>query len=148
MLRRQLDSFSGTIFDVAIIGGGITGACVARDAARRGLRVALVERRDFSGGTSAATSHMVHGGLRYLETLQIGVVRESLRERRTWERIAPHMVRPQLFIVPSHSWGNDFRLRVGVKLYELLSFDRNDLEDAAQHIPASHRISAEDAVTM
>lgn len=148
MLRRQLDSFSGTIFDVAIIGGGITGACIARDAARRGLRVALVERRDFSGGTSAATSHMVHGGLRYLESMQIGVVRESLRERRTWERIAPHMVRPQLFIVPSHSRGNDFRLRVGVKLYDFLSFDRNDLEDTAQHIPASRRISAEDAVTM
>lgn len=146
MLRRQLDTFSGTIFDVAVIGGGITGACIARDAARRGLRVALVERRDFSSGTSSATSHMVHGGLRYLESMQIGVVRESLRERRAWERIAPHMVRPQLFIVPSHSWGNDWRLRVGVKLYDLLSFDRNDLEDTAQHIPSSRRISAEEAV--
>ena len=145
MLRRQLENFTGTIFDVAIIGGGITGACIARDASRRGLRVALVERRDFSCGTSAATSKMVHGGLRYLQSMQIGVVRESLRERRIWERIAPHMVRPQLFIVPTHGWKHDWELRVGVKLYDLLAFDRNDLEDPAQHIPASRRITAEEA---
>lgn len=148
MLRRQLENFAGTIFDVAIIGGGITGACIARDASRRGLRVALVERRDFSSGTSAATSKMVHGGLRYLQSMQMGVVRESLRERRIWERIAPHMVRPQLFIVPTHSRRHDWELRVGVKLYDLLAFDRNDLEDAAQHIPASRRVTAAEATKL
>ena len=146
MLRRQLENFVGTIFDVVIIGGGITGACIARDASRRGLRVALVERRDFSSGTSAATSKMVHGGLRYLQSMQIGVVRESLRERRIWERIAPHMVRPQEFIVPTHSWRHDWELRVGVRLYDLLAFDRNQLEDPAQHIPASRRITATEAI--
>jgi glycerol-3-phosphate dehydrogenase len=94
-MRRNLPDMGSQIFDLAIIGGGITGACIARDAARRGLRVALVEKRDFSCGTSSASSKLVHGGLRYLQTFEFGLVRESLRERRVWEQIAPHMVYPK-----------------------------------------------------
>ncbi len=145
-LTRQPEKLASSIFDIAIIGGGITGACIARDASRRGLKVALLERGDFSAGTSASTSKMVHGGLRYLQSLQLGVVRESLRERRIWERIAPHMVRPQYFIVPSEDRKHDIELRLGLGLYDLLSFDRNLLDDPAQHIARSRHITGAQAV--
>ena len=82
------------VFDLLVVGGGITGAGVARDAALRGLRVALVEKHDYASGTSSRSSRLVHGGVRYLEHGQIGLVFESSRERRTLQRIAPHLVRP------------------------------------------------------
>jgi len=85
-------SLEGRRFDVLVIGGGITGAGVARDAAMRGLDVALVEKNDFASGTSSRSSRLVHGGIRYLEYAQVGMVRESVRERETLLRIAPHLV--------------------------------------------------------
>src|SRR4051794_15977911 len=94
------DTLSSTPFDVMVIGGGITGAGVARDAAMRGLRVALVEQADFASGTSSRSSRLVHGGVRYLEHGQVGLVFESSRERRTLLRIAPHLVRPLPFTWP------------------------------------------------
>ena len=80
-MRRNFPALGASVFDVVIIGGGITGACIARDAARRGLSVALIEKRDFSCGTSSGSSKLVHGGLRYLRTFEFGLIRESLRER-------------------------------------------------------------------
>jgi glycerol-3-phosphate dehydrogenase len=145
-MKRSLDALTSRVFDLAIVGGGITGCCIARDAARRGLSVALVERRDFSSGTSAATSHMVHGGLRYLQSLEFGVVRESLRERRIWQRIAPHLVSPLAFLVPTLGRRHDLTIRVGLALYDLLSFDRNRLEDPEQHLAASRHLSAAEMV--
>jgi glycerol-3-phosphate dehydrogenase len=85
------------VFDLLVVGGGITGTGVARDAALRGLRVALVEKDDYASGTSSRSSRLVHGGVRYLEHGQIGLVFESSRERRTLQRIAPHLVRPLAF---------------------------------------------------
>ena len=87
-------------FDVVIIGGGINGCGIARDAAMRGLSVALIEKDDFGSGTSSRTSRLVHGGLRYLEQGRVGLVRESRRERATLMRIAPHLVRPLRFTWP------------------------------------------------
>src|SRR5207302_2960937 len=87
-------------FDVLVVGGGITGAGVAFDAASRGLKVALVERDDFASGTSSRSSRFVHGGLRYLAHGELGLVRESLAERRHLRRMAPHLVRPVLFMLP------------------------------------------------
>src|SRR6478609_4061070 len=87
-------------FDVAIVGGGIVGAGIARDAALRGLRVLIVDRADFGGGTTAASTRLIHGGLRYLETLDLRLVRMDLRERETLLRIAPHLVTPLPFLVP------------------------------------------------
>jgi glycerol-3-phosphate dehydrogenase len=86
-MRRAADRLANETFDVLIIGGGITGACVARDASLRGLRVALVERGDFANATSAHNSKLIHGGLRYLRNFELGLVRESLRERRISHRI-------------------------------------------------------------
>ena len=113
----------GRRFDLLVIGGGITGAGVARDAAMRGLDVALVEKDDFASGTSSRSSRLVHGGIRYLEHAQIGMVRESVRERETLLRIAPHLVRPLQFTWPVYSGARigRWKLRAALKLYDLLA---------------------------
>ncbi len=101
--RRQadLDRLRQERFDVLIIGGGVTGAGAAVDAASRGLKVALVEARDLASGTSSRSSKLIHGGLRYLEQLDLGLVHEALRERGLLAtRLAPHLVRPTPFLLP------------------------------------------------
>ena len=112
-------------FDVLVIGGGITGAGIALDAAARGFSVALVEKDDFAAGTSGRSSRLVHGGLRYLEHREFGLVRESLRERGILFRLAPHLVRP----IPMYMLADDLRrratYRVGLTGYELLAAGRN-----------------------
>lgn len=110
-------------FDLAIIGGGIVGASVARDAALRGLRVALFERGDLGGGTSSRTSKLIHGGLRYLDTLQFGLVREALDERAVLLRLAPHLVWPCPFLLPFYRGQRKPRwlLETGLFLYERLA---------------------------
>src|SRR4029079_12479662 len=89
-----------TAFDIVVLGGGITGAGIARDAALRGLRVALFEKADYGSGTSSKSSKLIHGGLRYLEQGEIGLVFESVSERRVQAQVAPHLVRPLKFLVP------------------------------------------------
>lgn len=120
----RLASAQAQIFDVAIVGGGIVGCGVARDAARRGLRVVLFEQHDFGSGTTAASTRIVHGGLRYLETADFRLVRMDLRERETLLRIAPHLVRPFAFTIPFHDVGawQRLRLRAGLALYDALAF--------------------------
>src|SRR3954469_13727692 len=98
-MRRDLSALSEGVHDLLILGGGITGAGVALDAALRGLRVALIDKGDFASGTSSASSKLVHGGLRYLEHFQLGLVREALRERGRLLRNAPHLVRPLRFLL-------------------------------------------------
>ena len=124
LVRRRLQVEA---FDVAIIGGGITGAGVARDAAMRGLRVALVEAGDFAGGTSSRSSRLIHGGVRYLEHGHLHLVFESSRERRVLLRIAPHLVRPLAFTWPVYRGARVGRLKLaaGLGLYDALSMFRN-----------------------
>ena len=119
----RLAAIDGQTFDVAIIGGGIIGCGIARDAARRGLRIALLERYDFGGGTTAASTRIIHGGLRYLETADLRLVRMDLRERETLLRIAPHLVRPLEFVIPFASAGvaDRLKLRIGLALYDALA---------------------------
>jgi glycerol-3-phosphate dehydrogenase len=126
--RANLDRMSREEFDLAIIGGGITGAGVALDAASRGLKAALVEKSDFSSGTSSRSSKLIHGGLRYLEQLQLGLVRESLHERATLQQIAPHLARRLPFVIPLYDpptrsplGSNRLKLRAGLFLYDLLA---------------------------
>jgi glycerol-3-phosphate dehydrogenase len=146
-MQRNFRALNAT-FDVAIIGGGITGACIARDAARRGLSVALVEKRDFSCGTSAGSSKLVHGGLRYLKTFELGLIRESLKERRVWEKIAPHMVYPLEFMLPVKSAAETWFVGAGLTVYDLLAYDRNRLDDPDQHLAGHRAISAPAARTL
>jgi len=145
-MERNLERMAATRHDVLIIGGGITGACIARDAAMRGLSVALVEKRDFSSATSSGSSKLVHGGLRYLANFELGLVRESLRERRIWEQIAPHMVTPVPFLIPLYGSASALKLKIGLTLYDLLSYDRNRLADPDKHMPAHQRLSPDEAL--
>jgi glycerol-3-phosphate dehydrogenase len=101
----RLGALENETFDVAIIGGGIVGCGVARDAARRGLRVVLLEKYDFGSGTTSGSTRIVHGGLRYLETADFRLVRMDLRERETLLRIARHLVKPLQFVIPFDTLG-------------------------------------------
>lgn len=147
-MKRDLQAMSGRTFDLLIVGGGITGLCVARDAAMRGLSVALVEKHDFAHATTAASSKLIHGGLRYLQNFELSLVRESLRERRLWSRNAPHMVFPLTFLIPTHGSGMKGRaaLSAGLTLYDWLAFDRNRLDDPGKRIPAHRFLSRAEAI--
>ncbi len=139
---RDLDALRTGTFDVLIIGGGITGACIARDAALRGLKVALVDKGDFCSATSSAPSKLIHGGLRYLKNFELGLVRESLAERRIWQKIAPHQVRPLPFLLPIAKKEKP-TMGIGLTLYDLLAYDRNQLDDKASHIPGHMWVPAD-----
>ena len=123
----RLAALEAERFDVIIIGGGIIGAGIARDAALRGLRVALFEKRDFGSGTTAGSTRLIHGGLRYLEMFDFRLVRMDLRERETLLRIAPHLVRPLEFIIPFYrsSFFYRFKMKLGMTLYDFLSYDKS-----------------------
>jgi glycerol-3-phosphate dehydrogenase len=110
-------------FDLAIIGGGINGAGVARDAASRGMKVALVEAKDFASGTSSRSSKLIHGGIRYLENLEFGLVFEALSERQLLFEIAPHLVHPLRFMIPIYKGGRvpAWKMRMGMWIYDALS---------------------------
>jgi glycerol-3-phosphate dehydrogenase len=123
----NLDSLQNDSADLLVIGGGITGAGVARDAAMRGFRTVLVDAGDFASGTSSRSSRLVHGGLRYLEHGWFRLVFEASRERRTLLRIAPHLVRPQAFVFPAHEGSRvtRFQISAAVWLYDILALGRN-----------------------
>ncbi len=116
----------GTCFDLVVIGGGIVGCGIARDAALRGLTVALVEKHDFGSGTTSGSTRLIHGGLRYLATGDFKLVRLDLREREILLRIAPHLVKPIPFLLPlpKRLFGR-LRLRIGMHLYDLFSYDKS-----------------------
>jgi glycerol-3-phosphate dehydrogenase len=127
MIHRSdaLRALSADPFDVVVIGGGITGAGVALDAASRGFSVALLEKRDFAAGTSSRSSKLVHGGLRYLQQFDVGLVREALLERQLMVALAPHLVRPLKMVVPSFDGSRPDRvLGVGLNMYDVLSVDK------------------------
>ncbi|HEY8858084.1 MAG TPA: glycerol-3-phosphate dehydrogenase/oxidase [Gaiellales bacterium] len=132
---RALERMRGEVFDVLVVGGGITGAGIALDAATRGLSVALVEARDIASGTSSRSSKLIHGGLRYLEMLDLGLVREALRERRLLlTRLAPHLVRPVPFLFPlrHRGWERPY-MGAGLLLYDSMG--------GARHVPRARHLS-------
>jgi len=124
---ERLRLLSSEPFDVVIIGGGVTGAGSARDAALRGLRVALIEREDFASGTSSRSSRLIHGGVRYLEHGHLGLVFESSIERMRLLRLAPHLVRPLAFTWPVYEGARipRWKLNAGLMLYDALALFRN-----------------------
>ena len=144
MTERDTDTF-----DVIVIGGGITGCGVARDAAMRGLNVALVERDDFASGTSGRSSRLIHGGIRYLEHGQLHLVYESIRERQTLLRIAPHLVKPLAFTWPIYRGARvgKLKLSAGLFLYQLMAGRRSlkhSTLTAAQTLEREPHLTGED----
>ena len=119
----RLAGLDGETFDALIIGGGMAGAGVARDLALRGVSVALFEKGDFASSTTGRSSKLIHGGLRYLELWDFGLVRESLRERETLQRLAPHLIRPLPFLVPIYRGSSRglIKVRIGLTLYAWLT---------------------------
>ena len=128
-------------FDLIIIGAGINGAGVARDAAMRGLKVLLLDKGDVGSGTSSWSTRLIHGGLRYLEHAEFGLVRESLHERETLLRIAPHLVRPLPLLIPVYKYSSRGRLllKLGMTAYDVLSLGKT--------LPSHRMLSSQEALT-
>jgi glycerol-3-phosphate dehydrogenase len=155
--ERAIEELAGDPFDVVVIGGGITGAGVALDAASRGYSVALAEQADFASGTSSRSSKLVHGGLRYLQNFDLGLVREALLERQLMVRLAPHLVRPLPLVVPAFNGARPDRLMgIGLNMYDVMAAPsfrnrrharRSGLENGeAEWSPARHRVISGDEV--
>jgi len=148
-MQRFIENHTNEHFDVIVIGGGISGASVAYEAATRGLKVALLEKNDFSWATSAATSKMIHGGLRYLVNGEILLVRESLRERRVLENIAPNFVYPWPMMMTHYKTpfkNNKWLVKIGMLVYDALSYDKNFTWDACKKIPSHKTISKKEVM--
>lgn len=149
-MKRNIQHMTGQTFDLLVIGGGIYGATIAWDATLRGLKVALLEKDDFGHATSANSLKTVHGGLRYLQHADIRRMRESIRERATLMRIAPHLVHPLKCLMPTYGHGlkGPEALRAALLLNDLISFDRNYNVDADKHLPNGAVISRQECLDM
>ncbi len=145
-MKRDLGALTGREHDVLVIGGGIHGAFAAWDAAQRGLLTALVEAEDFGAGTSWNSLKTIHGGLRYLQSLDLPRMRESIRERRTLLAIAPELVRPLAFVVPTYGHGIKGReaLALALRINDLVSADRNAGLAPAQWLAPSRSLSRDE----
>src|SRR5512138_104540 len=145
-MQRDLRRLADENFDVAVAGGGVMGLAVAREAASRGLRTALVEKGDFGGATSANSLKLIHGGLRYLQHGDIGRLRQSVRERLAFMRTAPHLVHPLPFLVPTYGHGAKGKeaMDIAFLLYRMLAWDRNGTGDPEKEIPPGRTISADE----
>lgn len=138
-MNRSFDRLGDETFDLLVVGGGIYGAWTAYDAALRGLKVALVEQGDWAGATSSASSKLIHGGLRYLENLELGLVGTTLAERKRLARLGPHRVRPLDFLLPVYHGDRvgPLKLRLGLTLYDILA-------GAGQPVRRHEKLSAEE----
>src|SRR3712207_2037510 len=127
MSSRIPQDIERQIFDLIVVGAGINGAGVARDAAMRGLRVLLLDKGDISNGTTQWATRLIHGGLRYLEHYEFALVRESLRDREALLHIAAHLVKPLGFLVPIYDRNSHgpLLIRLGMNLYDTLSYDKS-----------------------
>jgi glycerol-3-phosphate dehydrogenase len=147
--EEALAALAGSEFDVLVIGGGITGAGVALDAASRGYSVGLLERTDFAAGTSSRSSKLVHGGLRYLQHFDLGLVREALLERQLLVALAPHLVRPLPLVVPAFDGARPDRLMgVGLNLYDVMSVDRSRVRGRRGRRGRAERAAAQGAAAV
>ncbi|HKQ53737.1 MAG TPA: FAD-dependent oxidoreductase, partial [Pyrinomonadaceae bacterium] len=149
-MKRNPSDTATQIFDLIVIGAGVNGAGVARDAAMRGLKVLLLDKGDISSGTSAWSTRLIHGGLRYLEHGELGLVRESLRERERLLSIAPHLVRPLPMLIPVYAGARRglLTIRAGMILYDLLSrgksLKRHRMLSKAETLRRAPGLAAED----
>jgi len=153
-MKRDLDNIASQNFDVLIIGGGIHGAAIARETALAGLKTVLIEKKDFSHATSSNSLKIIHGGLRYLqdlnikrmrESVNIKRMRESVKSRKEMMRVAPHLVKPLGCVMPLYGWGIKGKevMRTALFLNDMISYDRNHSLDACQHLLPGKILSKE-----
>jgi glycerol-3-phosphate dehydrogenase len=139
-MKRSFSDLAGESFDLIVLGGGIVGTGIARDAAYRGLKTLLVEKEDFAYGTTSRSSRLIHGGLRYLSHLQFGLVRQDMHEREILLKIAPHLVNPLAFIIPITRPLDWVIMGMGMLLYNILSFDKS--------LPSYRRLSRRETLEL
>lgn len=149
-MLRDLPRLASTRYDLLVVGGGIYGLTAAYDAAQRGLSVGLIERADFGSGTSFNHLKTIHGGLRYLQSIDIGRMRESVRERRTIARIAPHLVAPLPFVMPTYGTltRSQAAFRAAFLIDRVIARDRNDGLRSALRLPAGRVVSREECLRL
>lgn len=149
-MLRDLPRLASTRYDLLVVGGGIYGLTAAYDAAQRGLSVGLIERADFGSGTSFNHLKTIHGGLRYLQSIDLGRMRESVRERRTIARIAPHLVAPLPFIMPTYGTltRSQAAFRAAFLIDRVIARDRNDGLRSALRLPAGRVVSREECLRL
>ena len=148
-MQRNLEKLEQATFDLVIIGGGITGACLAADAALRGLSVALVEKSDFGAATSSASSKLLHGGIRYLQQLNFAKVRESAKERMYFQQLAPHLTYYIPFIIPTYKKFSKSKLvmKAAMVLYQATCTGQDRiLSDPSKKLPTSHFLSRQEVI--
>jgi glycerol-3-phosphate dehydrogenase len=144
-MNRDLKALSNETFDVLVIGGGITGACIALDAQTRGLKTALIEKGDFGGATSAASSKLLHGGIRYLQQGRLDKVMESAKERAIFQNLAPHLTQYVPFIIPTYQrpfMKTQLAMGIGLQCYEWLCWKANrQIAQATKKVPPNARLT-------
>lgn len=149
-VQRNLAALTNTVFDLLVIGGGVYGAAAAWDATQRGLSVALVDKGDFGGATSFNSAKTLHGGVRALQAGNIAELRQFVRERRALSNIAPHLIQPLPFIVPTYDRlaRNRWLMRLYFAVNDLVAYDRNDVRDPALHLPGARLLSRAECLTL
>ena len=150
-MKRDTGALCNETFDLVVVGAGVYGAATAWDASLRGLSVALIDKADFGSGTSFNNLKTIHGGIRYLQHADFKRMRESVRERRNLMRIAPHLVHPLPFVVPTYR-GSFMKSRTAMRtalfINDLVSWDRNRLHDRQKHLPAGKALSRDDCLEL
>jgi glycerol-3-phosphate dehydrogenase len=139
-MKRDFDAIAREKFDLIVVGGGIIGTGVARDASLRGIKTLLIEKEDFGYGTTSRSSRLIHGGLRYLRMLEFHLVRQDLHEREILMNIAPHLVHPYPFIIPLTNIFNEIVLSVGVRMYDMMA--------AGKSLPSHQHLSRHEVLEM
>jgi glycerol-3-phosphate dehydrogenase len=149
-VKRDIEKLAQQQFDIIVVGAGIHGACIARDAAMRGLSVALIDKGDICGQTSHNSLKIIHGGLRYLQHLDIKRTLDSIKEQKIWLTIAPHLVKPMQCIMPTYGHGirGPEVMWCGIKIYELLGFGKNRKIPDYRKIPGGSVISRKKCLQM
>lgn len=149
-MQRNIEQLKTHTFDVLVIGAGIHGACIARDAALRGMSVALIDKGDLCGATSHNSLKTIHGGIRYLQHLNFKRTFESINEQKYWLRTAPHLVKPLPFLMPTYGHGarGPEAMWCGIKLYEMMGWRRNRSLPTYRRIPNGRIISAQECLAL
>ncbi len=139
-MKRDFDAIAREKFDLIVIGGGIIGTGIARDASLRGIKTLLIEKEDFGYGTTSRSSRLIHGGLRYLRMLEFHLVRQDLHEREVLLKIASHLVHPYPFIIPIASLHYQIALSIGVRMYDVMALGKS--------MPSHQHLSRREALEM